>query len=166
MVLKGWKKLIKGERKTSTWKHLQKPRSDQTSVLDVGLGKKQSLPTDYNGSKTQQKKQIVTQGKEYHKNEVMEAGVQPRQGQWVFMLELSGAWELPDSSIAWEFSPGTRSCNCFLSQDMAAWSKARWNKKKITYGGVLYVGKFGSRLLELTCLKPKLLIRFIVNKTC
>ena len=91
MVLKGWKKLIKGERKTSTWKHLQKPRSDQTSVLDVGLGKKQSLPTDYNGSKTQQKKQIVTQGKENHKNEVVEAGVQPRQGQLVFYVGTVGS---------------------------------------------------------------------------
>lgn len=44
----------------------------------------------------------------------------PARDNEYFMLELSGAWELPDSSIAWEFSPGTRSCNCFLSQDMAA----------------------------------------------
>ena len=30
----------------------------------------------------------------------------------------------------------------------------------------IYVGKFRSRLIELASFKPKLLIRFIVNKTC
>ena len=89
------------------------------------------------------------------------------------MLELSGAWELPDSSIARGFGPELR--DLVRAQDPAivfyakTWLReARLGgiKKKITYGGVLYVGKFGSRLIELTCLKPKLLIRFIVNKTC
>ena len=44
----------------------------------------------------------------------------PARDNEYFMLELLGAWELPDSSIAQGFGLGTRSCNCFLSQDMAA----------------------------------------------
>lgn len=42
----------------------------------------------------------------------------PARDNEYFMLELSGAWELLDSSIARGFGPSTRSCNCFLSQDM------------------------------------------------
>ena len=44
--------------------------------------------------------------------------------------------------------------------------RARDFPNPIPYGLVTGVGKFIPQLIELTSIKPKLLIRFIMNKPC
>ena len=45
------------------------------------------------------------------------------------LLELTGAWELEDSSGAWRISSGIRSLNLVFSRDMVGRSKAKQHSR-------------------------------------